>query len=149
MINSRSTVDSGELALFLGNAEAVINGKIVKQYALPLATIPPILQALSNEIGAYKYLSQKVFTAERKNDSQWVAKFKEAMGILDEIASGAIALVDADGGIIAGRTDAMEIWSNTKDFEPTFTEDAPEFSSIDGDKIKEIRDDRDSSGLGQ
>lgn len=141
-VGSRTNITSAEFAEFGGRAESVINAKIAKQYSLPLSQSVPLLETLATDIGCYYVLSRRVFTGEKKNDSEWPDRFKEAMNLLDDVASGKTPLIGADGGIVGARTDQNEAWSSTMDYEPVMTADEPVYQVEDEDRIEDIRDDR-------
>ena len=135
-IGSITTLTSAHIANFIGQGEAFINVKISKSYSLPMASEVPILQNLSTDIGLYYILSRRVYGPERLNASPWPDRFKEALVILDDIASGKIALVTNSGTIVGARTDLAEIFSTTMNYNPTFFEGGHAGDQIiDRDKI--------------
>lgn len=142
-IGSRTNITSAHLSEFARRAESVINAKLGKLYTVPFSATPPVIEHIATEIGLYYALSRRVFTQEKKNQSEWVTGFKEAFKLLDDIASGAVTLIDSAGAIIAASTAVQEVWSNTSDYLPTITEDSEILHDIDPDKIDDLRQDRD------
>jgi phage gp36-like protein len=141
-VQSRSNITSSDIAEFLSRGETIINAKLAKSYALPFTTPIPILETISTDIGAYLLLSRRFFAQEKTNSSPWPDRFKEAMGLLDEIAAGEMALVDANGNVIAASDNVMPVWSNTKNHHPTFYEDHVLNQILDRDKVLDNRDER-------
>lgn len=142
-ISSRTSVSSADLFTIAEDAESEVNARLAKLYTVPVAGTVPILQTISTEIAAQKYLAQRAFTGERNNDSPWPKSFDRAWTTLDEIAEGKIPLVNNSGDLIATNDTRVEMWSNTKDYQPTFTEDDMNLQWVDGEKIDDIRDARD------
>ena len=109
-IGSRTALTSAQIMNFAGEAQAEVNGAIVKHYALPLTVEVPALQAVTNRIAIYNILALRVFTAERLNASAWPAEYEKAKEWLARISTGEIPLVDASGTVVAPRTDVAEVW---------------------------------------
>ncbi len=142
-IETVSNITSATVAFFLGKAEALINGKIIRSYSLPISPTPPLLQTLAADIATYYIVAQRLFTAKTLEDSPWPLTFKEAIETLNEVAKGETPLVSSAGAIISKRTDVEEVWSNTQDYEPTFSELPEETEQfIDPDKVDDLRGDR-------
>jgi phage gp36-like protein len=149
LVGSIQNFSSQQLCHFGRVAEAEVNGKLAKLYAVPVPGEPPLLAAIATDIALYRVLSQRVFTQERLQESEWPDKFKEARELLDEIASGAISIVNsADEIISTSNASASQVWSNTKDHHVTKTELPPELEIQDEDKIEDLLDERDISTLG-
>lgn len=145
-ISSASSVTTAAMGLFAADAEAVVNGYIVRHYTLPL-TFPtsggtaPLLVAIATDLALWR-VYRRLFTQQQLKDSAWPAQFKSAMDLLEDIADGEILLQDSDGTVIGGRTDTSPIWSNTMGYVPTFSELDPEFSYTSTDKITDLGGDR-------
>lgn len=144
LIGSMTTLSSNQIFEFTTDAEAMINAKISKQYTVPVTdvSVPPLLTTIATDLSVYRILTQRVFTQERLKDSVWPDRFKEAQDILDEIADGKIALTEVDGSLVPTRSDVADVWSNTKDYEPTFTELGDLDHVVDPDKIDDLKGDR-------
>ena len=148
-LGSITTLTSAHLYGYAEQAESLINAKIARLYSLPLtapAKIDPIWK-IATTVGIYYTLVQRLFTQERLNSSPWPDRYKEDMALLDQIATGEIPLVDGSGTIVGGRTDVAEVWSTTKDYEPTFHEGPWSLQIQDEDKIEDELDKRDLSGF--
>lgn len=145
-VGSLTAMSSADVAGFGGKAQELVNAKIVKLYSLPLAATYAPLQTITEDIALY-YVFRRLYTSERFNDSPWPDKYKEAMDLLDQIASGALSLVSSDGAIVAGRTDVVEVWSNTKDYIPTFSELGRLDQVQDDDKLDDEAARRDLDAL--
>lgn len=146
-LGSATSLSSAHVFEFLGKAESVINAKIARMYSLPLPSVPPLLTALSTDIAIYFILSQRMFTAERLNQSPWPDRYREALATLDQVARGDLLLVDSAGALIGGRTDVAEVWSTTKGYEQTFWEGSWSLQVQDPDKLEDEGDRRDLGGL--
>lgn len=143
-IGSLTTLTSAHVAQFAGEAQSFVNGKIAKRYALPLTEEVPLLQTLTTKIALYYLLSQRLYTAQRLEDSPWPGRYKEAVDTLEEVSDGKVSLVSASGTVLAGRSDISEVWSTTKDYVPTFHEGPTGDHTQDSDKINDELDRRGS-----
>lgn len=135
-IGSVTTLTSAHIAQFAGQAESIINAKIIQRYSLPITREVPLLQTLSTDISIYYLLSRRLFTANQLQNSPWPDRYKEAMEILEEVATGKLDLVDSSGAILGGRTDQALAFSTTQDNVPTFWEGAWPDQQMDVDKIE-------------
>lgn len=142
VVSSRTNATSADLSVFLTRAEGVMDAKLAKRYALPLTGSYQILNHVATDLSCYYFLSRRVFTQERANDSTWPDRFKESMELLDSIASGEIPLVGADGAVLSPSSALLHVWSSTEDYEPTMTEDIEANQVVDPDKIDDLRADR-------
>ncbi|MBZ4022194.1 hypothetical protein CKO11_06955 [Rhodobacter sp. TJ_12] len=82
-------VDASVIAAALSNADDTINGYIGKKYALPLASVPPIVNGWAVGIARY--------TLHRNGAPEHVAQdYKDAITALKDVSRGLITLpVDA------------------------------------------------------
>ena len=69
-------------------------------------------------------------------------RFKNAMSTLDQIAKGDLSLVSVAGAVLAERSDIGEVWSDKKNYIPTFWEGSQEDQIQDSDKIQDELDER-------
>lgn len=146
LLDDAAIVSSAQVATYAQDAEAEIDGALAGRFTVPVADDPPLLRAVATKLAAGMILSQKVFTQERLNDSDWPEAFlTSARDTLEKLASGEMTLVASGGAVISARNDLSEVWSNTADYEPTMTELDPSRQIIDPDKIDDIESDR---GLG-
>jgi phage gp36-like protein len=141
-VGSLTAVTSADVCAFGGKAQEIVDAKIAKLYTLPLAQTYRPLQTITEDLALY-YVFRRLYTSERFNDSPWPEKYNAALAMLDEIAAGKLALIDATGAVITGRSDIVEVWSTTKDYVPTFSELGPLDQVQDPDKIDDEADRRD------
>ncbi|HEV8639641.1 MAG TPA: phage protein Gp36 family protein [Methylomirabilota bacterium] len=136
-LGSVTTLTSGHLATFAGQAEAEINGNIARLYALPMAGDVPLLTTLATDIAIYKVLTRRLFTSERLAASPWPDRYRESVAMLLKIADGSLPLVTASGAVLAGRSDISEVFSTTKNYVPTIWEGAWPNQDVDPNKIED------------
>lgn len=143
IIGSVTNITSAVVASFIGRSDALINAKISRQYALPMAGDVPLLQSLSLDITLYNLLAKRIYAGEQLSNSPWPDRYKEALETLDEIASGELVLVTSSGDALSSSPSAIgQVWSSTEDFLPTMTEDDMTLSLVDGYKIDVTRGER-------
>lgn len=137
-VGSLTTVNSDTIVAFINEADAVINARLGKLYTVPVSDCP-VVTVISTEIAAYRMLTRRILTQEQVKNSVWPDRFKEALEMLKEIASGDLPLVTSSGALIeATGLGGGEAWSNTQDYVPTFAEDGFAASGIDEDKLEDI-----------
>ena len=141
-IGSKTNVTSSELLVFGAQAQTIVNAKIGKRYALPLTNVVPLLETITTDIALYRFLSLRVFTQESKNKSEWPEKYKETMGLLDDIADGTMPLITNSGSLLSQSETSNEAWSNTMDYAPSMTDDNTLNQIDDIDKLNDIKDAR-------
>lgn len=79
------TIDPAIVASAIGAAEALIDGYIARRYALPLASVPPLIAELALSMAHYKlHLHAAPDNVE--------AAFKQAMQTLRDISDGRVSL---------------------------------------------------------
>lgn len=145
-IGSNTNVVSAHIFRFAAHAEAEVEATIGQRYVLPIsATLPSgnLLESVATDLAIHKILSRRVFTTEVLKDSEWPDRFKEARETLINIRRGRLFLVDSAGVLLAQRNDLDEVWSNTQDYQPTFSDLPMTESEVDPDKVEDLRDDRD------
>lgn len=142
VVSSRTNANSADLNGFLKRAEGIMDSRLARRYALPLVGSYQILNHVATDLSVYFFLTRRVFTQEKANESSWPDRFKESFGLLQEIADGVIPLVGEDGVVAPVSEALMDVWSNTLAYNATMTEDDPLNQFIDEDKIDDIRDAR-------
>ena len=86
------TVNQTVLGQALEDADAVINGYLASKYALPLTTVPPMLEILACDIARYRLASVINVTEQIKD------RYDQAITYLEKVARGTISLgVDSTG----------------------------------------------------
>lgn len=140
-VNSVSTITSATIFTATVRADSIINAKLSRRYVVPITPAPPILTTICIDLTLYR-LMRRFFSGERQNSSEWPAKYKESMDLLDEIANGGLQLVDSGGGVIQPTAGSDIAWSSTQGYVPTFNEDGDLMSVIDENKLDDIEADR-------
>jgi phage gp36-like protein len=156
LLKSNSESDSTGVAIIAAHilrAEAVVNSYLVNRYASQVPTggwglpwgsswgalsvsVPPILRTLTEDIASY-YVIRGSYVQDGQRKNEYAEDFKFAIKQLEEIRDGKISLADTSGTIIAQATTGRYI-SSTKNYAPTFNDDAPENWETDNDKESDI-----------
>jgi phage gp36-like protein len=138
-VGSLSTVTSANIAFYIDQAENEINGHLVNGYTLPFSSTPPIIESLSTEYGLVKIL-QRFFTQEVGSDNAYVAsRLESVMDYLTKINSGDIGLFTSSLELIPFNS-GDTIFSNTMNYNPTFTMLNPSLQQIDSDRLDDELD---------
>ena len=140
ILGSVTTIASADMALYVNDAEALVNGKLAKLYTTPVNSAP-MLSMIASDIAIYRLLALRVFTQDQVNKSEWIDRYKESMELLDEIANGDIPLVVGDE-VVETDSSRVRMESNTQGYVQTFQEDNVLESEIDDDKLTDIAGDR-------
>lgn len=69
----------------LSDADAEIDGYLAGRYALPLATVPPVLERLACDIARYRLHERAPTEAVRQ-------RYEDAVRVLEQIARGTVTL---------------------------------------------------------
>ncbi len=142
-IGSVTNINSETVALFIDDAEALVNAELVRNYTIPVTSLAPMVVAIATDLTIYRILALRIFTQERLKDSIWPDKFKAAEDKLKRLGEGDLLLVDNSGDVIGARTDIAPVTSTTKDFHPTFSELSFTEDIQDPDKLDELANERD------
>lgn len=139
-----SDLTSGHInSRFIADAEAEINAKLAKLYAVPVSDAP-ILTTIAIDLTLYRILSRRTFPTTMLKDSEWVDRYRESRDLLDDMAAGKTELVDSSGSLVAARTDVAIVESSTQDYLPTYHEGGSDLDQIlDEDKNDDLLDERD------
>ncbi|MEL6888374.1 MAG: DUF1320 domain-containing protein [Pseudomonadota bacterium] len=78
-------VDAAVINAAIADTDALIDGYVARRYALPMATIPPLIQSLALDITIYKL---HVYAPSEKIAED----YKAAMRALEAISTGSIRL---------------------------------------------------------
>ena len=73
------------------------------------------------------------------NNSVWPDRFKEANQSLQDIADGETPLLSGSGTTIDASASDAAFYSSTMNYQHTMTEDKPEHSYVDEEKLNDIR----------
>jgi phage gp36-like protein len=77
--------DAGIVARALSDADAEIDGYLASRYALPLATVPPVLARIACDIARYRLWEDRASEEVRR-------RYEDARRALESIAKGVISL---------------------------------------------------------
>jgi len=112
------TTDVGEMAdtevvaAAIAQADAEIDAYLAKRYRLPLASVPPVVKALSIDIALYHLHSRREGMPPIREE-----KYKRAVAFLTDVARGLAEIVGADGAEVTGDdSEVAEITSNDRVF---------------------------------
>jgi phage gp36-like protein len=140
---SDTNISSASIAFYIDQAEAEINGKIAVRYTLPFSLTPPLVETIATELSVIKILD-RFFTSEAKSKNDWRdIRKKDLNGLLGGIAEGKITLINSANEIIGQRTDIQDIYSDTKDYTPTFSHLHYSLQEVDEDRLDSEEDDLD------
>lgn len=141
-VGSLSSISSANIAFYIDQAEAEINGYLINNYTMPFSATPPLVQALTTEYSLVKLL-ERFFTQETGSENAWVSARKEyVITTLTQINSGDIGLFTSSLEIIAYNPDDAP-FSNTMTYNPTFNVLNSTLQQIDGDRLEDEYDDID------
>lgn len=122
-IGSLSTVSSAYIATQIGHTQAEVDARLAARYAVPFATVPPLIEAMVLDMTVHSILTRRVFTGERTNASAWPDAWKRSFELLDRVANGDIPLVTASGSLVLqASTAGGEVWSSSMVSTPTMNE---------------------------
>lgn len=102
------TIDSFVVARALADADAEIDSSIGRRYALPVASVPPLLVRVACTLARY-YLYDEAATTRVRAD------YEDALKVLAEIRAGTrvLPIAAADGG---GTADGVSVTSSPVQF---------------------------------
>jgi len=140
----QAAVEDPSLAAWaLTMADAEINAYVAKLYTLPLASNPPLLEQIANDIAAYLILTARPFsspprpftTPQEASTTTWQARYNAAIAMLVKIGDGDMVLVGVDGSLISQSSDSFAATSNTMNYVPTMGEGPDQTFTVDRNKI--------------
>lgn len=143
-VGSATLVTSATIFSYIEDVTNEIDALVGRRYELPLSGAQ-LLQSIAKRMATYDLITIRLmneFGKEAMKDNPFFDRLKEAREQLKAIGEGTQLLYDSSGSLIAQRTDIVEVWSNTKDQNPTFHE-ASQYDTVqDPDKIEGILSDR-------
>jgi phage gp36-like protein len=77
--------DAGIVARALADADAEIDGYLASRYALPLATVPPVLNRIACDIARYRLWEDRASEEVRR-------RYEDARRTLESLAKGVMSL---------------------------------------------------------
>lgn len=129
MVGSASTITSGSIYAYIGDAANEIEGKLGQRYKFPLVISSgasvPLLKTLNTRMALYDLITMRSlgnFSVDQMKGNPFFDRLKEARDTLDKLAEGGSDLMDSTGASVAQRTDIIQVWSNNMGYEPTFSE---------------------------
>ena len=132
--------------------QSFILSKIAKLYPpnLIFPNLPPVLHAVATRETIYRLsLSRLVMTfpSVQAGRLSLQVMHEEDMKMLESIADGEMPLLDSSDAVIDASLGAVEIFSTTQDYNPTFHEGARLDQVLDERKLEDIINARLNVGL--
>ena len=138
-VGSLSSINSASIAFYIDQAENEINGYLANNYTLPFSASPPMITTLSTEYSLVKIL-ERFFTQEVGSQNAWVAERKKyIIDTLNKLNEGTLGLVTSSGELL-GYNSGDTIFSNTMEYDPTFTMLDETLQQIDSDRLEDEYD---------
>jgi len=138
-VGSLSSVNSASIAFYIDQAENEINGYLANNYTLPFSASPPMITTLSTEYSLVKIL-ERFFTQEVGSQNAWVAERKKyIIDTLNKLNEGTLGLVTSSGELLVYNS-GDTIFSNTMEYDPTFTMLDETLQQIDSDRLEDEYD---------
>lgn len=134
--DNTTTTDAEGVRIFskhIDRAEGVVNGFVGQRYALPFSTVPPLVRTLTEDIATY-YAIRGSLNQDGKVRNVYLDDYKQAMAMLESIASGMTALFDTSGAAIPSQSNARFL-SSTENYDPIFGNDDAKNWQRDADEI--------------
>jgi phage gp36-like protein len=135
-VGSLSSVNSAAVSFYIDQAEAEVNGYCINNYSMPFSSSPPLLSTICTEYALIKIL-ERFFTQEVGSENKWVSERKDyVFDHLNKINAGDIGLYTSSLELLvynAGDT----IYSNTMNYNPTFTMLDETLQQIDSDRLQD------------
>ena len=109
----RDTLSEGRVERWISHAEGLVNSKISARYdvATLVATDPPPAVLLMLYWGFFDYFAEmETYTPTNSGgDVPWVyARYDRLMRFLNDVASGAVQMLDEDGASVAPSAEMLE-----------------------------------------
>lgn len=132
--------------------QAFVLSKIAKLYppSILFPNLPPVLHAVATRETIYRLsLSRLVMTfpSVQAGKLSLQVLHEEDMKMLESIADGDMPLLDSSDAVLDPSLGAVEIWSSTQDYNPTFHEGARLDQVQDETKLDDIINARLDNGL--
>lgn len=127
--------------------QSFVLAKVAKLYppAVLFPNVPPVLHAIATRETIYRVSTSRLlmtFPSAQAGKLGMQVLHDEDMKMLDMIGAGDLPLLDALDQIIDPSLNAIEIFSTTMDYHPTFHEGARLDQVQDEDKLNDIINDR-------
>lgn len=135
-MGSVTNITSAQIANIIGEQQAVIDAKLAHLYAVPFSPVPPVIEAIVDDLVAYRLLTTRV--RERSRTGEFPEHFRYAQLMLEALAAGSVTVLTSSGTMWARSSDQDsvrgEVWSDTMTYDPTMNEGRWEKMVIDTDK---------------
>ncbi len=138
MLSSVTNITSAIIDQYATDVEAEIDAKIIARYTLPLASVPPILAAISTRETIYRITVQRAliqFPPAQQGRHPLQVQHIDDQKLLDDIVNGDLSLVASGGAEIATSLAKQLIYSTTMGYVPTFSEGSQMDQVQDSDKL--------------
>lgn len=139
-LQSASMVTSAVVANHGGRVQSMIDARLSMLYSVPFLAVPPIVNTLCNDLTCYFVLAGNTILSNTLKDSPWPAVYKEQMTLLNDLASGKVAIVSGSGTVLVKSTAQAFVGSSNDAYIPTFSELDFEDSFVDPNKIQALID---------
>lgn len=140
-VTSLTTVNSSNIAYYMGRAEGLMNAQLAKNFTVPVTPVP-VLTLISTDLTIWE-LAKRIYSGETLKESAWAVRYAEANSLLAALAAGDIPMATASGTVIVMDKQVMEVYSNSSGYTPTFQEDDWVTQAVDQDKLDDISVSRD------
>lgn len=144
-IQSVSNINSAIISQYCGDVEAEINLYVGKRYALPLTVDCPILTAIATRETIYRIAVQRAlvqFPAAQQGKAPLQVQHEDDQAMLKMIADGELVLISSSGDVISVDLSALQIYSTSKTYVPTFHEGPWTEQIQDSNKLRDIESER-------
>lgn len=140
-------VTSAQMAVFAGQAEAEMIGRLSARYALPPSVPCPLLETLATDAAVYRLLTRRLYVTRNAKETSGIdVLYREFIQTCSLLAAGMLPLVDASGAVVSPRADWMPVLSSTDGYQPTFHEGPTGSHVQDVDKLDDLLAARDLDG---
>lgn len=115
-----------------------------------MTDVPPLLHAIATRETIYRISISRLmssFPAAQAGKATIQVQHEEDVALLEAIADGSMPLLTASLQSIPTNESAVEVFSTTMDYNPTFHEGSREEQVQDSDKLDDIVDARRGRGL--
>lgn len=130
-ISSVTAITSAVISKYMDQVEAEINARITKRYDIPLinslvagGASVPLLTAITERETVYRIAVSRglvQFPAAQQGTNPLAVQHKDDQSLIDKIVEGNIELVDNTGNEIAVDKTHIVHFSNTMNYQPTFS----------------------------
>lgn len=135
------TTTSSLISAHITKAEDQINGTLGVRYAVPFATVPPLVRTIAIDLVAYRTIRSK-YGSDNRNRNDYLDDYHSALDTLQKIADGKLVLADTSGALIAERGSGSKIYSSTEGHQQIFDMDTVTSWKVDSDYLTTLESGR-------